>query len=69
MYDSYQNKDLNILYKITRFFWPLGAFNNKRSFQYYNILFVLNELIKERIYPLAYTISDDESISQMKLFL
>ena len=59
--------NLNILYKIVTkiFFWPLGAFTNKRSFcSIDNILFVLNELIKREDIPSGiYNVSDDESIS------
>ena len=59
--------NLNLLYKLVSkgFFWPLGAFSNKRSFcSIDNLLFVINELIEREDIPSGlYNISDDEAIS------
>lgn len=59
--------NLNLLYKIVTkgFPWPLGAFQNKRSFcSIYNLCFVINELIENDQIPSGvYNIADDEAIS------
>ncbi len=59
--------NLNILFKLVSkvFFWPLGAFTNKRSFcSIDNLLFVINELIEREDIPSGvYNVSDDEAIS------
>lgn len=59
--------NLNILFKLVSkvFFWPLGAFINKRSFcSIDNLLFVINELIEREDIPSGvYNVSDDEAIS------
>jgi len=63
--------NLNLLYKIVikGFPWPLGAFENKRSFcSIDNLYFVINELIKnDQINSGIYNISDDEVISTNEL--
>jgi nucleoside-diphosphate-sugar epimerase len=59
--------NLNLLFKLVSkvFFWPLGAFSNKRSFcSIDNLLFVFNELIEREDIPSGlYNMSDDEAIS------
>ena len=59
--------NLNLLYKLVSkgFFWPLGSFNNKRSFcSIDNLLFVINELIEREDIPSGvYNVSDDKAIS------
>lgn len=63
--------NLNLLYKFVSkgIPWPLGAFDNKRSFcSIDNLLFVLQELIEnESIHSGIYNISDDEPISTNEL--
>ncbi len=64
--------NLNLLYKIVNkgFPWPLGAFENKRSFcSIDNLCFVINELINNEIIPSGvYNISDDETLSTNELY-
>jgi nucleoside-diphosphate-sugar epimerase len=59
--------NLNLLYSFTSkgMPWPLGKFNNKRSFcSIDNICFVINELIQnEKIQSGIYNIADDEALS------
>lgn len=59
--------NLNLLYKIVLkgLPWPLGAFENKRSFcSIDNLCFVINELIQNDKIPSGiYNIADDEAIS------
>lgn len=59
--------NLNLLYKLAskNFPWPLGAFNNYRSFCCIdNLCFVVNELITRSDIPNGiYNISDDDPIS------
>jgi nucleoside-diphosphate-sugar epimerase len=63
--------NLNLLYKIVSkgFPWPLGAFENKRSFcSIDNLCYVINELIvNEHIPSGVYNIADDEPISTNEL--
>ena len=63
--------NLNLLYKFVSkgIPWPLGAFDNKRSFcSIDNLLFILRELIEnEYISSGIYNISDDEPISTNEL--
>jgi len=63
--------NLNLLYKIVRkgLPWPLGAFENKRSFcSIDNICFVINELIhNDQIPSGVYNIADDEALSTNEL--
>ena len=58
--------NLNLLYKIVQkgFPWPLGSFNNERSFcSIENLCFVFNELIEnDQIPPGVYNISDDKTV-------
>lgn len=59
--------NLNLLYKIVSkgFPWPLGVFDNKRSFcSIDNLCFVINELIQNDQVPSGvYNIADDEALS------
>jgi nucleoside-diphosphate-sugar epimerase len=59
--------NLNLLYKlVTRGLpWPLGAFENKRSFcSIDNLMFIINELIEREDIPSGlYNVSDDTALS------
>lgn len=58
--------NLNLLYKISQngYPWPLGAFENKRSFcSIDNVLFVIQQLIEKDIEPGIYQVADDEALS------
>ncbi|MEN9326956.1 MAG: hypothetical protein RI943_1389, partial [Bacteroidota bacterium] len=59
--------NLNLLYKIVSsgFPWPLGAFENKRSFcSIDNLCFIINELvINETIPSGVYNVADDEPLA------
>ena len=59
--------NINLLYNIVkkRIPWPLGSFNNKRSFcSIDNLCFIMNELIENENIPSGiYNIADDEPIS------
>ena len=63
--------NLNLLFKIVSkgLPWPLGAFENKRSFcSIENLCFIINELIEnENIPPGIYNIADDIPLSTNKL--
>lgn len=63
--------NLNLLYKFVskNIPWPLGAFDNKRSFcSIDNLLFIVRELIENESIPSGiYNISDDEPISTNEL--
>ena len=63
--------NLNLLYKIVKkgIPWPLGAFENKRSFcSIDNLCFIINELIEnDQIPPGIYNIADDEPLSTNEL--
>jgi nucleoside-diphosphate-sugar epimerase len=63
--------NLNLLYKfiIKGLPWPLGLFENKRSYcSIDNLCFIINELIQNEEIPSGvYNISDDESISTKEL--
>ena len=59
--------NLNLLYNLVskRLFWPLGRFENKRSFcSIDNLCFIINELVENDQIPSGiYNVSDDEPIS------
>jgi nucleoside-diphosphate-sugar epimerase len=59
--------NLNLLYKIVskRIPWPLGAFENKRSFcSIDNLMFIIKELIERDDIPSGvYNVADDEALS------
>ena len=63
--------NLNLLYKIVSkgFPWPLGAFDNKRSFcSIDNLCFIITELIENDKIPSGiYNVADDEAISTNEL--
>lgn len=63
--------NLNLLYKLVakNIPWPLGAFENKRSFcSIDNLMFVFNELIEREDIPSGiYNVADDESLSTNEL--
>lgn len=63
--------NLNLLYKIVskNIPWPLGAFENKRSFcSIDNLVFVIKELIERKDIPSGiYNIADDKPLSTNKL--
>ena len=62
--------NLNLLFKIQQkgLPWPLGAFENKRSFcSVDNILFVVQQLIEKNIEPGIYQVADDEALSTNEL--
>jgi nucleoside-diphosphate-sugar epimerase len=63
--------NLNLLFKIVSkgLPWPLGAFENKRSFcSIENLCFIINELIENKNIPTGiYNIADDIPLSTNKL--
>jgi nucleoside-diphosphate-sugar epimerase len=63
--------NLNLLYKIVskKIPWPLGAFENKRSFcSIDNLMFILKELIEREDIPSGiYNVADDEPLSTNEL--
>jgi nucleoside-diphosphate-sugar epimerase len=72
MIHGYGNKgNLNSLYKIVSkgFPWPLGSFENKRSFCFIdNLCFIINELIENQEIPSGiYNIADDDPVSTNEL--
>ncbi|WP_319502698.1 NAD-dependent epimerase/dehydratase family protein [uncultured Draconibacterium sp.] len=62
--------NLNLLYKqvASGIPWPLGSFENERSFTSIdNLAFVINALLQKDIKPGTYQIADDEVLSTNKL--
>ncbi len=63
--------NLNLLYKIVskNIPWPLGAFENKRSFcSIDNLMFIIKELIEREEIPSGiYNVADDEPLSTNEL--
>ena len=63
--------NLNLLYKLVSkcIPWPLGAFDNKRSFcSIENLMFIIKELIeREDIFSGIYNVADDEPLSTNQL--
>lgn len=63
--------NLNLLYHLVRkgFPWPLGAFENQRSFcSIENLCFVIRELLTQETVPSGvYHVADDESLSTNEL--
>jgi nucleoside-diphosphate-sugar epimerase len=59
--------NLNLLYKVVSkgFLWPLGSFENKRSFcSIDNLCFIINELLNNEAIPSGvYNVADDEPLS------
>lgn len=65
--------NLNLLYNFvsSRIPWPLGAFNNQRSYcSVDNLLFIIKELIENKdIKSGIYNVSDDKPLSTNKVIL
>jgi nucleoside-diphosphate-sugar epimerase len=62
--------NLNLLYKLVQkgIPWPLGGFENKRSFTSMdNLAFVINQIIGKEIEPGIYQMADDEPLSTNQL--
>jgi len=62
--------NLNLLYKLMEkgLPWPLGAFENKRSFtSISNVLFAINHFVNYDIVPGTYQMADDEPVSTNRL--
>lgn len=62
--------NLNLLFKLVSMGipWPLGCFNNSRSFTSIdNLLFVIDKLLKSNIESGVYNICDDKTISTNRL--
>jgi nucleoside-diphosphate-sugar epimerase len=62
--------NLNLLYNIVKkgFPYPLGAYENKRSFTSIdNLTFIINELLDKNISSGIYNIADDETLSTNEL--
>ena len=62
--------NLNLLYKLVqkRIPWPLGGFENKRSYTSIdNLSFVVNQILEKDIKPGVYQMADDEIISTNRL--
>ena len=64
--------NLNLLYKLVSkgIPWPLGSFDNKRSFcSIDNLMFIIKELIdREDIPSGVYNVADDEALSTNEVF-
>lgn len=62
--------NLNLLYRVVQkgIPWPLGVFENRRSFtSIENLEFVIEQLIEKDINPGTYQVADDEAISTNEL--
>ena len=62
--------NLNHLYQLQQkgLPWPLGAFENKRSFcSIANVSYVVQQLIEKEIEPGIYQLADDEALSTNKI--
>ena len=62
--------NLNLLYKVVQkgLPWPLGAFDNQRSFvSVDNVAFVLRQLLEKDINPGTYNLADDQPLSTNEL--
>ena len=62
--------NLNLLYQVQQkgIPWPLGAFENKRSFcAVDNLQFVIQQLIEKDVEPGIYQVADDEALSTNEL--
>ena len=74
MIHGFNNKgNLNLLYNLVKkgFPWPLGAFNNQRSYcSIENLLFIIKELTENKAIPSGiYNVSDDEPLSTNRVIL
>lgn len=64
--------NLNLLYNVVQKGtpWPLGEFDNKRSFTAItNLIFVINELVEKPVEQGIYQVADDEAISTNRLIV
>jgi nucleoside-diphosphate-sugar epimerase len=62
--------NLNLLYKVAGkgIPWPLGAYENRRSFtSMANLNFIVGQLLEKDIEPGTYNIADDEPLSTNRL--
>ncbi|MDD2303644.1 MAG: NAD-dependent epimerase/dehydratase family protein [Prolixibacteraceae bacterium] len=62
--------NLNLLYQVQQkgLPWPLGAYQNKRSFcAVDNLKFVIQQIIEKNIEPGIYQVADDEALSTNEL--
>lgn len=62
--------NLNLLYGVVKkgIPWPLGAFENKRTFTSIdNLCFIINGLLTKEIEPGIYHVNDDEAVSTNEL--
>lgn len=62
--------NFNLLYQVVKkgVPWPLGAFNNERSFlSVDNFCFVLDQILSERLKPGTYHLADTETLSTNEL--
>ncbi len=62
--------NLNLLFNLQQkgLPWPLGAFDNKRSFcSIDNLTFIVRQIIENEIEPGIYNIADDETLSTNEL--
>jgi nucleoside-diphosphate-sugar epimerase len=62
--------NLSLLYRLVQkgFPWPLGAFENKRSFTSIdNLTYIVTQIIEKEIEPGIYHVADDEAISTNEL--
>lgn len=62
--------NLNLLHSIIEkgIPWPLGSYDNSRSFLYIeNLCFVIKEILKGKVSSGVYNVADDEALSTMEL--
>lgn len=62
--------NLNLLYGVVKkgIPWPLGAFENKRTFTSIdNLCYIIGELLNREVSPGIYNINDDEAVSTNEL--
>ncbi len=62
--------NLNLLYRVVKsgIPWPLGAFDNRRSFASIgNVSFVIRQLLEKPVAPGTYQLADDEPVSTNEL--
>jgi nucleoside-diphosphate-sugar epimerase len=63
--------NLNLLFNMVRtgYPWPLGAYENKRSFTSIdNLSYIIRQIIEKEIEPGIYQVADDEALSTNELF-
>lgn len=62
--------NLNLLYQIAKkgIPWPLGGFDNKRSFvSIDNLVWTINQLLEKEVEPGIYQIADDQTLSTNRI--